>query len=427
MIVRQAVAGFADARLEALGDWLQRRQAWIRALQWALVVVYYGLLFGPALLPQPADRAAALHGMAGFAEIVFWGLWWPAVILGTMLFGQFWCGVFCPDGALTEWASKHGRGGKIPAWMRWSGWPLLAFSLVVFYEHLVDAYQSPRAIVVTLGGASLAAVLCGWLIGRGKRVWCRYLCPAGGLFSLLARCAVLHFRVDRAAWDGAPKPLPRAVDCPLLLDVRRLRGNEKCSMCGRCSGHRAAVRLAWRSSAEEVAGAWDRPASIGGAIGIIVVLFGLGFGVMHPAPEMAGMWRASGIAPSLSPRFVHILSGAGMLTLCLTVGLSIAAMGNRLLFVRQAFMLIPLGGMTWLLGAMQHACRLAGELGFPVGGFQAGLAWGLPAIGCAWSLYVGGRFGRAHPVGRLPRLAFPMLVIALAVLYSPLSAPYAVR
>jgi len=123
--------GAVEARgaelLKGLGDWLQRRQAWVRCLQWGLVVCYYTLLFVPAILPQPADRADALSSLAGVAEIIFWGFWWPAVILSMMLFGQFWCGVLCPDGALTEWASRHGKAGKISAWVRWGGWPLLFF------------------------------------------------------------------------------------------------------------------------------------------------------------------------------------------------------------------------------------------------------------------------------------------------------------
>jgi len=108
--------GAVEARgaelLKGLGDWLQRRQAWVRCLQWGLVVCYYTLLFVPAILPQPADRADALSSLAGVAEIIFWGFWWPAVILSMMLFGQFWCGVLCPDGALTEWASDTARQGK---------------------------------------------------------------------------------------------------------------------------------------------------------------------------------------------------------------------------------------------------------------------------------------------------------------------------
>ena len=52
-----------------------------------------------------------------------------------------------------------------------------------------------------LGGSTVAAVGLGLLYGREKRIWCRYLCPASGVFAVLAKIAPLHYKVDRAAWD----------------------------------------------------------------------------------------------------------------------------------------------------------------------------------------------------------------------------------
>lgn len=409
---------FADGWLQRAGDTLQRRQDVVRRIQWLFVAVYYFLLIGPAVMPQLASRAEVFSSLAGWAEIVFWGIWWPAVILGTLLFGQFWCGVFCPDGALTEKISRHGRGGKIPGWVRWPGWPLLAFSVVLVYEHLVDAYRVPRAILLSVGGASLLALLCGYFFGRGKRVWCRYLCPASSLFSLLARCAIFHFKVDRAAWDSAPKPLPRAVDCPPLLDVRRLRSNEKCSMCGRCSGHRNAVALAVRSPGSEIVGMDEDEIRLADALAICLVLIGLCYGAIHGRDGLiAGYWQAAG--------WVGNSAVTGLLSTALLLGVAVAGLlwaasgFRRVVACHLAYSLIPLVGCGLFLGTLQHGFQLLAEAGFMVDAWIFWSRLGFVLLGAAWAWHLGRQILlRWHGRSTVRHgLTHGLLLGALAMLY----------
>lgn len=381
---------FADGWLQRAGDLLQRRQDVIRGVQWLFVGLYYFLLIVPAILPQPVNRAEILSTLAGWAEIIFWGVWWPGVILSMMLFGQFWCGVFCPDGTVTEWVSRHGRGGKIPGWVRWSGWPLMAFSVVVVYEHLSNAYQAPRAILLSVGGASLLALACGFFLGRGKRVWCRYLCPVSSLFSLLARCAVFHFKVDRVAWDSAPKPLPRAIDCPPLLDVRRLRSNEKCSMCGRCSGHRNAVVLTARAPGSEIVGMEEHEIRLADAFAICFVLIGLCYGAIHGrhgllASCLATLSGASNIDGGILLQLCAVMVVASVLGTGVGFMLFMAGRGRRIVACHLAYTLIPVAGGGLFLGALEHAFLLLKESGLTADSWIVGVRLFFVACGVIWS------------------------------------------
>lgn len=235
--------------LARIGLALARHPAAIRRLQWSVVSVYLLLLVVPTWLPTPDLDAHIWNNLRLFAQFVFWGLWWPGVMLLTLLTGRTWCGLFCPEGTLTEWASRHGLGRPIPHWMRWGGWPLFAFVCTTLYGQLISVYEYPDAALLILGGSSLVALGIGFVYGRGKRLWCRYLCPAAGVFAILSRLAPAHYRTDREAWNAARQlsAIPiRAVDCPTLLDIPRLTSSADCHACGRCAGHRNAVQLSAR-------------------------------------------------------------------------------------------------------------------------------------------------------------------------------------
>lgn len=407
--------------VRALGDLLQRRQDVVRGIQWLFVALYAFLLIAPAALP-PAAPAGVFNNLARFSEALFWGIWWPGVILATLLFGQFWCGVLCPDGTLTEFASRRGLGRKIPPWLRWAGWPLLGFALLTLVEHLTDAYRSPRATLLLVGGASLLAVLTGALIGRGKRVWCRYLCPLSGVFSLLSRCAIFHFRVDRRVWDSAPRAAraSHTLDCPLLLDVRRLRSNEKCSMCGRCSGHRDAVRLAIRLPGHEIAllEAGQGEARRWEALAIVFVLIGLCYGALHwrGSPWHAVLGALAGGWPGWVAALLAILAPALAIGCAVTLLLLLAGAGSLPRSVCLAYGLIPLAGIGLFLGSLEYSLAILAREGVPLAHLLPALraVWLLPAL--LWSVSLGWLQLRAEEIPPLRRNGALTLYALAAVL-----------
>ncbi len=267
----------APTRLAGFGLWLRDHQTAIRRLQWLVVGFYLLLILLPAWLPLPGDEARILTHLTVFAQFLFWGIWWPFVLLSTILLGRTWCGVFCPEGALSEWASRHGRGAPVPRWVKWRGWPFTAFCLTTLYGQLVSVYQYPKAALLVLGGSTVAAMLIGLLYGRGKRVWCRHLCPVNGVFGLLARLAPIGMQVDRDRWrhTGGQRVIP--VNCAPLVDIRRMQGNAECHQCGRCAGHRNAVQLTARSPNAEIAGlsasdasGWDLLLLVYGLLGVAI-------------------------------------------------------------------------------------------------------------------------------------------------------------
>ncbi|MCL2657483.1 MAG: 4Fe-4S binding protein [Betaproteobacteria bacterium] len=262
------------SRLARLGDAMARHRGLIAGVQWGVVLVYGVLVSAPAFLPLPGEHARILDNLTRFAQFLFWGLWWPGVIVSVMLFGRVWCGVLCPEGTLTEWASQRGLGRTIPRWMRWPGWPLAGFLGTTLYGQLIGIYAYPKPVLLILGGSTAAAISVGLVFGRGKRVWCRYLCPVTGVFALLARLSPFHFWTDRAAWKRFPHRAP-PVDCPPLLNVSVLSSGAQCHQCGRCSGYRDAISLRWRWPGSEILAAG--PQDIG-RFEIALLLYGaLGF------------------------------------------------------------------------------------------------------------------------------------------------------
>lgn len=237
-------------RTAYVGLWLRRHRGAIITLQWLVVLFYLALVVLPAFLPLPSDQAHIWNNLTRFAQFAFWGIWWPFVILSVILLGRTWCGLFCPEGALTEWSSRYGLGLAIPRWVRWGGWPFVAFIMTTVFGQMVSVYEYPKPALLILGGSTLAAIGVGLLWGREKRVWCRYLCPVSGVFGLLAKIAPVHYRVDRQAWSEAPRQ--PAVNCAPLLNIRNMKSASACHMCGRCAGERGAVSLRWRSPEAEI-------------------------------------------------------------------------------------------------------------------------------------------------------------------------------
>ena len=371
--------------LARLGAALQAHRRSIVALQWLVVLVYAVLLVVPAFMPLPPEDAHLWDNLRLFAQFVFWGLWWPFVMVSMMALGRVWCGVFCPEGSLTELASRHGLGRPIPRWIRWSGWPFVAFVCTTVYGQLVSVYEYPQAALLVLGGSSVAAVGVGLVYGRGSRVWCRYLCPANGVFSLLAKIAPLHFRVDEQAWRASAERRPM-VNCAPLIDIRHMKSASACHACGRCSGYRGAVELAARTPAQEILATRNRDVRTEEALTLMLGVLGIATAaflwsssrwlvqvkswlanwlvehdILWPLSDDAPWWLLTHY-PAANDMFTwldgfcilaYILGGGLALGLAVLAGIRLAARvagDAQLSWQRLSLALIPLAGMSIFLG-----------------------------------------------------------------------------
>jgi polyferredoxin len=273
-----------DEGLARLGDWMMRHQRLIRRLQWGVVAVYAFLIVVPAVIDLPPRGAHIWTNLTLFAQFAFWGIWWPFVLVSMVLVGRLWCGLLCPEGALSEAVADHGRGLAVPRWLQWKGWPFVAFACTTIYGQMTSVYQYPKPALLVLGGSTGGAMVVGYLWGRHKRVWCRYMCPVTGVFSLLSKLAPFHFRVDATAWAAWEKPRgshPPVVNCAPLVPIKTMRGGTNCHMCGRCSGFRGAVTLARRSPNDEIVHvSGDRPRPWETVL-ITFGLLGLAAGAFH--------------------------------------------------------------------------------------------------------------------------------------------------
>jgi polyferredoxin len=429
--------------LAPVGNWLQRHGSLIRRLQWVVVLFYGALLIVPVLLPLPTDTAHVLNNLTIFAQFVFWGIWWPFVLISMVLVGRAWCGVLCPEGALSEWVSGKGRNRAIPRWMRWGGWPFVAFSMTTLYGQMVSVYQYPKAVLLVLGGSTVAAIVVGYLYGREKRVWCKYLCPVNGVFGLLSKLAPMHYKVEAAAWRGSYTNAIRIqpVNCAPLVAMRQMEGGSDCHMCGRCSGHRGAITLSARSPNHEVielggdlATGWQTTLIMCGLLGIAIGAFQwtvnphfievkqliaewlIERNIMWPFAENAPWWVLTNY-PGLRDVFswldggllVAYILGMGLLMGCgltLTVGLASRLLGpwqkQRFYHLSQA--LIPLAGCGVFLGLSALTVNLLKNEGAPV--FWANDVRLLLLVGNnLWSLWLANGICRQHTASVWQRFA----------------------
>ena len=247
-------------------------------VSWLFVLVNLWLWLGP----QDRAHNGALN--------LFWGWWWPLILLSYPFVGRLWCS-FCPFMVWGEIVQRCARrlGWQPNRWPRsqsdtWAS-PMLAagFAVILIWEEVWNlqntAWLSSCLLLVITTGAVVSSLLFE------KRFWCRYLCPVGGMNGLFAKLSVLELRAKAgtcsgscssyACFKGGPSEGEGLATegCPLGTHPAHLQDNRNCVLCLTCAQacpHQS-VQISVRPPAADIQRSMEVPS---GEPALILVLAG---------------------------------------------------------------------------------------------------------------------------------------------------------
>jgi polyferredoxin/CRP-like cAMP-binding protein len=245
-------------RIDLLNElpWLRRflLSWWWPEGIWILVMV----LFVPVTVmgflgPQTRESSMTLN--------FFWAWWWPMYLALFAFVGRVWCAV-CPFMITGEWLRRlslwvwpRSQLSWPTPWLnQWGAWALFAgFVAIYLWEHIWDlphhADLSTWLLLIITAGAVIGSLI------YERRVWCRYLCPIGGMNGMFAKLSMVELRSTQqvcgsqcstfGCYRGSPatpatfaQALPtegQATEgCPLYSHPAQLHDNRDCVLCMTC-------------------------------------------------------------------------------------------------------------------------------------------------------------------------------------------------
>ncbi len=178
--------------------------------------------------------------------LIIWGLWWPAMVWGAVVFGRVWCAV-CPMELLAGGTERMGR--RLGIRQRVLGrWLRAGFLIVLLYFVIqmlipgIELHRVPAYTSVFLWSLLGLAAVVGLLVK--DRAFCRGFCPVGLLLSAYGRGGMLAIRAS----SDEPCTVCKGKDCrshrnrnrldarscPSLLNPPALDNNAECLVCMQC-------------------------------------------------------------------------------------------------------------------------------------------------------------------------------------------------
>lgn len=336
-----------------------------RPLQFALIA--------PNLLAFTLIVLAGLVGTAtgamNFSTIFVWLAWWGILVLVLIpLGGRVWCAM-CPIPAPGEWLARRAivshAGGGLGLGLPWPRrlqnlWPAFAGLLTLVLFGLIVTTR-PRVTALLLLGLAAVALVTHLVFDR--RVFCRFLCPVGGLLGVYSLAAPLELRARdlalcRACRGKACFRGGEAYPCPTFqFPGGGLGRNAYCILCTECVKacpyDNVAVRL--RPFGADLLVPRGRRADEAW-----IALLLLGTALAHSVIKLGPWGWVKAWANLEGPEFLLYAAGflAGVVVVLPALHL-LAAWGSRAfaraaapgvgrLFVAYAYALIPLSLTAWM-------------------------------------------------------------------------------
>ncbi|MFQ5456276.1 MAG: sigma 54-interacting transcriptional regulator [Nitrospirota bacterium] len=173
-------------------------------------------------------------------NIILWSAGWFGLYISSFTIGRIWCAI-CPFSSLADlFKDINSKKIPLPHDMSRKSEKYLAglILLVLWIEGITVMPHYPLftglLIIFILSGAVIFSIL------YERRVWCRYLCPLGGLIGIyslasfvtiranrklcLSRCLTHDCYLGREGMEG----------CPMFLHPYGIENSQNCTLCGAC-------------------------------------------------------------------------------------------------------------------------------------------------------------------------------------------------
>jgi hypothetical protein len=206
-------------------------------------------LFGFQLI-DPALAIMSVLSVPSTLATVLWAVLIPLVLC--VCFGRVFCGYICPIGWLAtaqfrlQRLLKTTSPSKSPVSRESAGILFLvlivliavaglpsaaALGLVHLQTQRIAAHVTDPDIVWTASGIIFAFVVVNWVFAPG--IWCRYLCPSGTVYRIVARYRL--FGIVNSSTKKCPANCALCADgCWLHLDPKSAPPGPACDLCLDC-------------------------------------------------------------------------------------------------------------------------------------------------------------------------------------------------